>query len=125
MNLDTERAPLILKFFSVGVVSTLVDWASYWVLIKFIEYHWALGISMIIGAVVNFLMNRSMTFDVRDRVFKRFMIFFGIFGIMVLASQLIITGLVYVIHDKMIARIITTVIIFVCNYFLHKKITFR
>lgn len=122
--MTTKYLPVI-KFFLVGSFTAIIDFGLYWVLIKFIEYHIALAISMIVAAVSNFIINRIITFKTFDKLKDRVIIFIEVFIITSILSQIIITGLVFLITNKLIARILTTGIIFLFNYILHKNFTFK
>ena len=121
------------KFFEVGIISTLVDWSIYAVLIYLNAYPvGAVAISFTIGAIINFTLNQAYTFKSTDHKIYRMLSF----GIIVLSAWyftlLLVEFLNNIIHidyfPKLVSigiRICVTCIIFVYNYFMHKYITFR
>jgi putative flippase GtrA len=112
-------------FLAVGIVSTLFDWAFFAMGYKWVSlpYWLALIISFSIGALVNFSLNKRMTFRNKSKKVLQPIVFVVIAGIM-LGISLVLMAYFVKKMDAIIARMITTGIIFVCNFFLHKIITF-
>lgn len=118
------------KFFEVGIVSTLVDWLIYAILIYLNAYPvGAVAVSFTIGAIINFTLNQTYTFKSTDHRICR-MFTFGIIVVSAWYFTLLLVGLFNTLYtdNKIISigiRMIVTCIIFIYNYFMHKYITFR
>jgi putative flippase GtrA len=114
-----------MKFFGVGIVSTLLDWAIFALAFKLAGFpYWlALIISFAFGAVVNFLMNKKLTFQNKSKSPFQPLVFFIIAGFMLGISLILMSFLVEAM-DALLARMIVTGIIFVINFVVHKMITF-
>ena len=113
-------------FFSVGVASTLVDWAVYSGLVLFaVPYLIALTISYTSGMIVNFTLNRKYTFQKEDKTSIRFATFVFLALCMLGVSTVLLKVLVDQGWNKILARMLVTVVVFVVNFVVHKNITFR
>jgi putative flippase GtrA len=114
------------KFLGVGVISTIVDWGIYSIMIAIgAPYLIALIPAYSSGAVVNFILNKNKTFQNKSKSVAQPLIFISIAAGMLLASGFILYYFVNILHyTYILSRIITTGIIFVCNFILHKFITF-
>jgi len=128
MNINTGLSEFIRQgiwFLAIGTVSTLFDWAFFVIGYKWIHlsYWVALIISFSIGAFINFNLNKRLTFQDKSKNILQPIIFITIAGIMLAVSLGLMAYLVAKM-DAIFARMITTGIIFICNFFLHKIITF-
>jgi len=114
-----------MKFFGVGVISTLFDWAVFALTNKgFGMAYWlSLIIAFSVGAIINFTLNKKYTFQDKSKSPLQPFVFFSIAGVMLLASLGLMVLLVKY-FDPMMARVITTFVVFVLNFILHKFITF-
>jgi putative flippase GtrA len=117
-------------FFGVGVVSTACDWIIYSILINFIAPSLSVTVSFVAGAVINFLLNRKMTFGVDDKKWIRFLIFCLIAVTSWAMSVYILSGIIDIFDLTgaiwlIVARVFTTCVIFVYNYNMHRLVTFR
>ena len=118
-----------IRFGFVGGVSTLVDWTIFFILAITINLNYQIAVvsSYLCGAIVNYTLNKLITFkSTSKKIAHQFGIFIGIATISLFASMgLMFTLIELATLDKMTSRIITTGIIFIANYFLHKHITFN
>ena len=114
-----------VKFFGVGVVSTLFDWAIFVLVFKLagLPYWLALILAFSFGAVVNFLMNKKLTFQNKSKNPFQPLVFFVIAGFMLGISLILMSFLVKRI-DVVLARMLVTGIVFIVNFVVHKSITF-
>ena len=128
MNINTGLSEFIRQgiwFLAIGTVSTLFDWAFFVIGYKWIHlsYWVALIISFSIGAFINFNLNKRLTFQNKSKNIFQPITFIIIAGIM-LAMSLGLMAYFVARMDAVFARMITTGIIFICNFFMHKAITF-
>ena len=118
-----------IRYFSVGVVVTLVDWGSfYWLaLLIGLHYQLSLAISFSLGGITSYTCNKIFTFKSKSR---KIIGQFSIFILLSLFSLLLSSGIMFVLVDlvlihKMFSRILTTFTLVFINYLLHKYITFN
>jgi putative flippase GtrA len=118
-----------VRFFIVGGISTIVDWIVFYLLafLALSHYQLALVVGFSCGAITNYSLNKTYTFKSKT---KKIASQFTIFILFATGALILSIGLMYLFIDlliihKMISRIITTGIIFVINYFVHKNITFN
>jgi putative flippase GtrA len=119
----------IFKFFNIGLISTIFDWASFYLLISIININHLISItcSFSIGAIINYIGNKKYTFNCKSKKYVKQISTFFIIAIIALLLSLI---LLYIFVNqfeinKMFSRIIITFIIFFLNYYVHKKITYN
>lgn len=119
----------ILKFFSVGAVSTLVDWFVFYVLAVLLGGHSIVVviISYGAGALVNYGLNKTYTFHSKT---KKIAMQFPVFSSFVLISLGLNALLMYVAVylfglEQMVSRILTTFAVFLFNYAAHNNVTFN
>jgi len=131
-NRDINKTYLRKKeigfFFIVGGISTLVDWSVFALLtLTTISHIIALCISYISGAIVNYIGNRILTFKSATKfILQQIGVFSLVVGFNLLLSVVVFFLLQHtIVSNALIARIITTGVIFISNYFMHKNITFR
>lgn len=118
----------ISRFFLAGVVATLVDWFTFFFLISFgIHYQISLFASMFLGAITNYIINRIFTFKSKTKyVATQVATHLTVAAMGWLVSAGIMFLLVELLTwNVMLARIITTLLVFVLNYVMHKNITFN
>lgn len=117
----------LVTFFGVGVVATVVDWGSFFLLTRFgaATSVAAALISYCLGGIVSYLLNRRHTFE-SDRTHIQAGWRFA--SVMVVGFTL--TGnFMYLFAERlgiheMVARVITTGIVFFWNFLAHKTWTF-
>lgn len=123
------RNSRILRFFSVGVVSTIVDWCSFILLSSVfgINYIIALIISILLGGIVNYILNKIYSFYSETKKYMQqysMHLSVTVFGVALSSGMLFI--LVDIVSlDKVLARIIVTFIMFLINYLLHSFLTYN
>jgi len=116
----------IIKFFGAGAISTLCDWVLYASLVLMGTNHIAaLAMSFGVGASINFSLNRVFTFKIYDRINIRFMTFVMLAVVSFGISAILLHGLVLIGVNKILSRIVVTILMFLFNFNIHRKITFR
>jgi putative flippase GtrA len=116
-----------VTFFGVGVAATVADWGSFFLLTTYGGASSVSGalMSYCLGGIVSYLLNRRHTFET-DRSHMQA----GWRFASVMAVGFTLTGLfMYVLAERMglnemLARVITTGIVFFWNFVAHKTWTF-
>jgi putative flippase GtrA len=116
-----------LKFFGVGVAATATDWSAFFGLTHFlgVDPVKAVAVAYCCGGVVSYTLNRLHTFDT-DRTHVEAGWRFGVVMIIGFSASLLF---VWLFADQlklppMIARMMSTAIVFFWNYIAHKTWTF-
>lgn len=119
----------LIKFFIVGGLSTIIDWSTFYLIgIVFgIHYILSLLIAYTFGAITNYSLNKIFTFKNKSKkIALQFITFFSLALISLFISILIMFTFVEIFNlHEMVSRIITTFIVFIINFFMHKFITFN
>ncbi len=113
----------------VGAIATMVDWSSFYILnlLCKVDYKIAVSISFTVGSVVNYILNKKITFG--DQT-KQIAAQLSVFAILATISLLMSVVLMFVQVKllgmlPMLARIVTTGIMLAVNFLMHKFITFN
>ncbi len=111
----------------IGVINTGVDLGIF-TLLQYLGLHYLIAniISYHCGIVCSFLLNRMVNFKVKDKPMRRFLSFYGISLLAVAVSE----GMLYLFVSVMglhsvVAKIISMVIIAICQFLFVKRFTFR
>lgn len=124
------REPVLYVFF--GVLTTLVDWLSYWVMTDLLRvpYMAAAFLSQVISILFAYVTNRRFVFESRVRGFRGILgemaKFFGARGVSLLMNMAVMYAGVDLLHmnDKLI-KVIASVLVIVANYIFSKLFVFR
>ena len=118
---------IFLKFCSVGMLNTIISFATYSILILLgTNYLKANITAYIIGMINSYIWNRNWVFRDKGSRVKSFIKFICLNVSMMLFSTSILFILVhYVSVNKIVSQVITTSIIMVINYIGNKSIVFR
>jgi putative flippase GtrA len=116
-----------ITFFGVGVAATITDWSTFFVLGRFagVPNVYAALVAYCCGGMLSYGLNRAHTFESQRSHFEAGWRFAAV---MVVGFTL--TGLfVWLFADKMglapmVARVLSTAIVFFWNYVAHKMWTF-
>jgi putative flippase GtrA len=83
-------------------------------------------ISVSVGISISFLLNRKFNFQVKDNVFKRFVLFFtiGLAGLFI-SSLLLYCFINLMDLDKIISKVLSIVGVVLMQFFLNKNFTFK
>jgi putative flippase GtrA len=113
------------SFLAVGIISTALDWMVFAFLFKLLHIvYWAALIpAFITGALINYLFNKEITFNDKSKNPLQPVVFFIIASLTLTASLFLMSYFIKLM-DGIFARMLTTLIIFVANFILHKTITF-
>ncbi len=115
-----------LKFGTVGVVATLSHYAVMFTGIAFwhVPVFWSFA-GAVLGAVVGYVLNYAFTFRSSLPHVQTTLRY----GVITVLSILLNTALFFVLSvilglAVIVAQILSTMIVFICNYWAHKTITF-
>ena len=112
----------------ISLCTSSLDFLCFWVLTNYIGVHYLLAncISVIIGITTSFILNRKYNFKVKDKVAKRFAIFFtvGLCG-MLLSNIILWIGIDKLNCDKTITKLASIFIVVFFQFLMNKYVTFR
>lgn len=118
----------IILYFIFGSLAALVDLVTFFVLFNFFEVSsvFSTVISISCATIVGFALNAIINFQVRDRFIIRFFLYSLVSGVGVIISS----SMLYFFHeikdfDGNIIKIISLPIIFMVQYLLNSRISFR
>jgi putative flippase GtrA len=112
----------------IGGFATLLDWLIFGVATRFgLHYEIALGLAYFGASILHYTANKFITFQCQSKSYRsQISIYIIVVAISLLCSMAVMAGLVHwVTANKMVLRIITTIIMLIPNYLLHKYITFN
>lgn len=112
----------------IGCLSSILDFLVYSILTDYILLNYLLSncISVLVGIVTSFTLNRTYNFKVKDHVKRRFAIFLlvGLTGLIM--SNLILYISIDLFHqDNGIAKLISIILVVGFQFLLNKHLTFR
>jgi len=123
-----------VKYMGVGVIGTLVDLAVLFSLVDFFSVYYLYGniISYSVGTIVNFFLNKRYTFNnTYKKVHFQFLSFAAVAAVGWLLSEILLFIFVdYLFKDSssrtvMVSKVMATFIVFVYNYIVNKRTTFK
>jgi putative flippase GtrA len=118
----------LIFYIIVGVFATAMDWITFTISVKWLNLHYqlALILALFIGSLTNYSSNKIFTFKCHSRQYGSQISLFALISIFTLFCSMGMMGLfikIFGIH-KVLARMLTTVLMLLPNYLLHKHITF-
>ncbi|USN45925.1 MAG: GtrA family protein [Candidatus Woesearchaeota archaeon] len=120
---------LFARFVLVGGVATLVDWTTFYLLTVHVGlyYQVSLFVGLFLGSVTGYALNKTFTFKSKTKqITKQFLMHSSIVAFAFICSGIIMYVFVDALHlPAFVSRIMTTGIIFLLNFILHKYITFN
>jgi len=118
----------IILYGIIGSFSAIIDFIIFYTLVNILGVFYLVSniISVSIGIVISFILNKNYNFKVRDRILKRFFIFIsiGLSG-MLLSSTLLYLFVDILYFDKIISKISSIVLVVSIQFLLNKIITFK
>jgi putative flippase GtrA len=118
-----------LTYVAMGGAATGVDWLSFYSfnMLLGLSYLSAVILSFSLGAVTNYFLNKFITFKDKTRQIVAQM---GVYAFICVLSLLCSIGLMYALVEwaklwPMLARIITTGIMLLLNFLVHKFVTYN
>jgi len=122
------------KYMGVGVLGTLADWATFYILIGFADvyYLYAVALSYAVGTVINFFLNKRFTFkNTYKKIHFQFLSFALVALIGLGLNEVLLYAFVHYVFASssdialMASRVIVTFIVFVWNFVANKRTTFK
>lgn len=116
------------KYCIVGIIGLVLDLSVYYLCYKVIgiSYGWSNIISSNVGVINNFILNSLFTFKAKDKVFLRFLSFYGIAFIgMLISTALIVFFTENLNFHPMFAKLVALGIVTILQFLANKFITFR
>ncbi len=117
-----------LAYFFIGATATMIDWGIFWFAVNKLGFHYEIALvsAYIPAGIYHFLTNKFITFQCKSKSLGSQ---YSIYIILTLSSLMISMGVIAILInlftlDKMTARILTTALMLIPNYLLHKNITF-
>ena len=116
----------IFKFIIVGGIATIIDWIIYYLLYNFLNINPLLSniMSFTVSVIYNYLASVKWVFNINKDKNKRktFMefILFSIIGLLI--SEVLLFIMINKINiNKMLSKIISTMIVMIFNFITRKK----
>jgi putative flippase GtrA len=128
------HSPQFARYLGIGIVATLVDWTIFYLLIGYlgIFYLVALATSYFASTVLNFFLNKRYTFrNTYRRVHVQLALFVAVAIVGLGINEIIVFSLAHLIPGGttevalMASRVIATLVVFLWNFALNKRLTFR
>lgn len=128
-QLNKENMLLTLTLYVlVGVVATIVDWGTFFLLNYFFRLFYILAVScsFTLGALTHFILNRTYTFQNRyEKIGRQYLVHLSISIVSLLVTILLMFLFVqFAAMPKFTARVATSLIVVFLNFTAHRKITF-
>ncbi len=112
-----------------GGTATIADWTTFALITTYLHIHYetALVIAYATGGVVHYIANKLFTFECRSKKIGSQLAFYCLAAGISLSLNMAILGVLiaHVQLNQVVARIITTALMLLPNYLLHKNITFN
>lgn len=125
-----EKIRHLMSYFVVGLVATLVEWVSFWLLdyIIGIQYLIATIIAMIISTYSNWQLGRLMTF--KNATKGNILIEIGKIYIVSIGGIVLNVLFMWIMVDKfdmneMLSKVIATGLVFFYNYFIRTLFIYK
>lgn len=125
-----EKIRHLMSYFVVGLVATLVEWVSFWLLdyIIGIQYLIATIIAMIISTYSNWQLGRLMTF--KNAAKGNILIEIGKIYIVSIGGIVLNVLFMWIMVDKfdmneMLSKVIATGLVFFYNYFIRTLFIYK
>lgn len=118
----------ILKYLLVSILSVLVDYAVFLILMHLIDGVWiATYGARMCSSIINFLLNRSFVFRAEKKHFVRQIILYYIQVVVIAGlSAACVAGLKAIVPDHiLLCKIVVDSLLFILNYLIQKKFIFR
>lgn len=112
----------------IGSFSAGMDFLAFYTLTKMLNVHYMYAniLSVSVGISISFILNKTFNFKVKDRVFKRFLIFISVgFGGLLLSSALLYFAVNVLKLTPIISKLVSIAFVVLIQFFINKFITFK
>jgi len=124
-----NNSSLFFNYFIIGVIATIVDLGLLFVLTEFFKiwYLLSVAIACIVGMLTNYIINKKFNFKNKS---KKIALQFGLFFSVALTSIVLNLVIVFILVEfftlwYLLAKVISTLIVFSWSFYWHKNITFK
>ena len=138
-KIDSTVLRRFLLYGIMGGISTVVDWGSYYIFLVFFGLHYLVSVTgaFVLGSSSNYLLNRYVTFfqcktdatGIQISYFVTISTFALVMSFILMYVQVDVCGLKggmrFGLRYEVIARMNTTLIMYVINFILHSAFTFN
>jgi len=117
-----------MQYCICGGTGVSTDYMVYYLLVEVFQvwYQMANAIGYLSGTLISFVLNRAITFNIRDQTGKRLILFLTTAGIGFLFSAALLALMVdFLKLDARLAKILTLPVVVVIQYALNKRFTFQ
>ena len=123
-----KKFRVLILYGVIGCFASTLDFITFTILARYIGVYYLIAncISVLVGIITSFLLNRAYNFKVKDKIIRRFLIFFsvGLCG-MLFSNFILWIGIDKLGADTIIVKILSIVIVVVVQFLLNKYVTFR
>ncbi len=127
LNLYSKFRNLIL-YGIIGIFSAGLDFIIFYTLTTILEIFYLIAniFSVTIGITTSFILNREYNFQVKDKVFKRYLIFISVGFVGLLFSSALLYFFIDILTlDIIVSKVLSIVFVVLIQFFLNRYITFR
>ena len=112
----------------IGSFSSGLDFGVYTLLVSVLSWNYILSncLSVVVGIVTSFILNRSYNFQVTNKTAQRFSIFIFVGLTGMLLSNIILYCCVDLMHlNKVLSKLLSIVPVVLLQFLINKYITFK
>jgi len=112
----------------IGGLSSSIDFLIYTILVKFVleNYLVANSLSVTVGILISFTLNRKYNFKVTDKTVKRLLIFFAVgFSGMIVSNALLYLFIDVMQLNEILSKLMSIVVVVICQFLVNKYVTFK
>jgi len=117
-----------LIYTTIGGVATVIDWSIFAIAVHFLGTHYevALVLAYFGASIAHYTANKFITFRCKSTDYRsQLSIYILVVAISLMCSMTVMALLVnFLPANKILLRVVTTILMLVPNYLLHKHITF-
>ena len=117
-----------LVYTTIGGVATLIDWIIFAISVHYLGAHYevALALAYFGASIVHYTANKLITFQCKSKNYRsQLPLYILVVTISLMCSMTVMALLVNLLPaNKILLRVVTTILMLIPNYLLHKHITF-
>ena len=126
-NLFNKQKQLVI-YLIIGGFCAGLDYLFFVFLVRVFsfQYLFANAISINVGIITSFILNRHYNFKMKDKTFIRFLFFYsvGLLGL-VISSGMLVVMIEWLSYNKYVSKLISLIVIALIQFLLNKFITFK
>jgi putative flippase GtrA len=127
-NLKIIDLKEFLPYFIIGGIATLIDWSVFSAATLWLGLHYQLAVTLSYSTagIMHYISNKYFTFQCKSKQIGSQLSVYIVVGIVGLTLSMLIIGVLIDLFaiNKIWARVLTTVLMLVPNYLMHKHLTF-